>query len=199
MTFEEATASGDRVAEGNLSSREMLLEPFKGRNVWTEHLLYFDIIWQSINDLFHELTNTLRDIFNLMRSSNKDSQGMHFSQKRREWENGIGRFIPHPGRRRAPFQCSLATQNLLDNYVTSGLMRLPSSWPRIRYIFQNFNRLSCSEILYLGGPLGLYFLHFCDVAPEIKKLFTELIICLEYIQAKEHTASSLDKTQVIYS
>ena len=71
-------------------------------------------------------------------------------------------------------------------------MRLPSSWPRVRYIFEHFGRLSCSEILSLGGPLGLYFLDFCDISVDIRTLFAELFRCFEGLQAKQHTDESLN-------
>ena len=92
MTAEKAFESADRVASGNLSRREIQMEPYYGFNVWTKKLDYFDVVNASINDQFHELSNTIRDTFNIMRSNNLSSGGMHFSDKRRSWENAIGRF-----------------------------------------------------------------------------------------------------------
>ena len=164
MTIAAAKESAVRASSDDLTTNEKKLEPYRGPNVWTELLPYFNIVLMSINDPFHEIANTVRDIFNLLRSSNKKSKGMHFSKARKDFERSIGRFLNTAKTKKwkADFQVSLSVQDLLDQYVQSGLMRLPSSWPRVRYIFQYLNRLSCSELLCLAGPLGLYFFCFCS-------------------------------------
>jgi len=134
---------------------------------------------------------------NTLRSNNGKSKGQHFSAKRRDFERDeCGRFIDDESKNWRPaFQTSLEKQREIDTFVQSRVLRLPTGWPAARYVFDKLNRLSCSELLLMAGPLGLYFLHFCDVDPHIKTLFTQLINCLERLQAKEHTTESLDKLE----
>jgi hypothetical protein len=209
MTRAKALASAERAealhfllasqtGDAAQATREALQsEPFHGHNVWTETLSYFDIISQSANDPYHEIVNTVRDIFNLMRSTNAQAGQMHFSQSRRGWENALGRFLPgaHGGKgTRASFQVSSAARDALDVYVQQ-FLRLPSAWPRIRYVFQYMNRSTCSELIFLAGPMGLYFLQFCDVTPAVRDAFTSLLNCLELLQAYEHTDVTLRALQ----
>ena len=83
----------------------------------------------------------------------------------------------------------------VDAFVQSGRMRLPSSWPRVRYAFQYLNRLSCSELLSLAGPLGLYLLGFTDITEEVRSVFADLLCCLEDLQAKSQPKASLKQLQ----
>ena len=191
MTAALAYASAARVEAGYLDADQLQLECFHGFNVWTQTLYYFNIIFQTINDPFHEIANTIRDIFNLLRNYGK---GMHYGQRstRRAYELAIGRF---EGDERAPFHISNAAKQALDNFVQSGQMRLPSSWPRVRFGFTHFNRHSCSEKILLAGPLGLYYLQFCDIDPEIRSIFVDLVNCLKQVQAKTHTTASLGALQ----
>ena len=100
----------------------------------------------------------------------------------RNWEKVLGKFKKTATRKRPTFQASAKAMSNLDWFVQSGQMRLPSAWPQVKFAFENFQRLSCSELLLLGGPLGRYYLEFCDIDDQIKVNFSELLICLEQIQ-----------------
>lgn len=186
MTASSAYASAARMESGQLTEEEAMLESFHGFNVWTQLLYYFNVIFQTINDPFHELANTVKDIFMFIYSRKK------FSPLRRAYERALGRYLQEG---RPPFQASANAIHKLDAFVQSGRMRLPNGWPRVRFAFAHFSKLSCSERICLAGPLGLYFLQFCDVDVEIRVLFVELLNCLESVQAKVHTTASLNELQ----
>ena len=87
-------------------------------------------------------------------------------------------------------------QKALDEFVQSGRMKLPKAWEPVKFIFEHSNRLKMMARITLAGPLGLYLLQFCDVDEHIKTMFTELLLCLEAIQAKTQTPSSLNKLEI---
>ena len=199
MNKRKAMASINRQSAGNLSKEQKLLEPFHGPNIFMLILPYINFVWQTINDIFHEIANTIRDIFNLLRSNDKKAGTMHFNTKRKVFERDHGRFVRPPGKEgkgwRPPFQASPASRKKVDSFVQSGRMRLPSSWPRVRYVFDYMNRLSCSELVFLAGPLGVYLLQFPDIDDGIRGVFTDLLWCLEELQAKSITIAELDRLQ----
>ena len=192
MTALKAQLSGERMALGNMTKDAKFLEPYKGRNEWYPRLGYFNIVHQSINDPFHEIANTIRDLFNVL-SSNRDRSGaMQYNGVKKAFEVSIGR---SKDGNQQPFHASKTNQRAVDTFVDSRDYRLPNSWPRVRYVFEHISRLSHSELIGLAGPLGLYFLQFCDVSNDVRETFVELIQCLELLQAKVCTNASLDNLQ----
>ena len=189
MTEAAARASMNRQVRGGLTVEQKLLEPFHGENVWTETLHYFNIILQSINDPFHELANTIRDIFNLLQGDySKCPRAMKFYPSRKAYEVSIKRFGMQ---QKQPFTVSRKVRKMVDAFVRDNRLRLPVAWPRLRYVFRHIGRLSHSEVIGLGGPLGLYILQFCDVDDDIRNMFAELLKCIEMLQAKQCTTRDL--------
>lgn len=195
MTERSAKASARRMESGTLTRTQQTLEPFHGYNPWTLLLLYFNIILQSIPDPFHTFANTMRDLFALMQSDSDHSKHMRFNKKRKAYEIEIGRSANTGRGGKQAFTVSRKVRARVDEYVQSGRMRLPSSWPPVPYIFEHIDRLSCSALVSLAGPLGLYFLQFCDVDTAIRDTFTELINCMSELQAKVCSNSSLSRLQ----
>jgi hypothetical protein len=195
MTERGARASARRQEQAGLDKEQKKLEPFHGYNVWCNPprgLLYFNIILQSINDIFHELANTMRDLLSMMQSNRENSGPMRLKRTRKAYEVKIGRC--EKGVEQA-FCISKEARQMVDDFVQSGRMRLPSCWPRARYVFAHINRLTCSELIMFAGPLGLYVLQFCDMKPDVRDMFAELIRCLELLQAKVCTNAQLDRLQ----
>ena len=201
MTMERAMKSADRMSQGGLSVEEKQMEPFWGPNIFSAILPGTDFVWQTTNDSFHEVANTMRDIFNLMRCNEKQASRMKYTRKRKAFEKTQNRFQRPKGKAsegngwHLPFQATKASRAKLDKFVQSGRMRLPSSWPRVRYVFEYLNRLSCSELVFMAGPLGLYFLIFPDIDENIRRVFGDLITCLEELQAKSRTKKELKDLQ----
>ena len=172
MTKASARESAHRVETQALSKEQLALEAYHGYNVWTETLKYWDQVFQNINDPFHEIANTIRDIFNILRSNNGKSGGQHFSVKRRDFEREYGRFTNDDESKnwRPDFQTSLDAQRLIDKFVQSRVLRLPTGWPAARYVFDKLNRLSCSELLLMAGP-GSIFSTFLRHHPFLENTF----------------------------
>ena len=173
-----------------LSSDKLQLEPYRGYNIFSTLLSYFNVVWQSINDPFHEISNTVKDIFRLLMSSDADrGKGMKFSAKRKAYEvDKLGRFQGG----RPPFQASRPRLDAIDSFVKSSRFRLPSCWPAIPSVFEGFGKLKGAERLLLAGPLGAYFLQFVDCRDDIKDLLVTLLMLLAALMSKTHTRQTVD-------
>ena len=191
MTARLAHASATR--SDTFGPKQWAVEHFHGFNVYTQLLYYFNVVYMTINDPFHEIANTIKDIFNLV--ANTEGAQMYFKKNKKAYERSIGRFEGVGGKKHpAPFQAPHAVVKKLDDYVEHRL-KLPTAWAPLRYLFDHHNRLSMSERISLAGPLGLYFLGFCELADDVRDAFVELLLCLEALQAKEHTTGSLKSLQ----
>ena len=193
MTQADAHASATRAVSGRLSETELKLEPYRGFNIFSTMLMYFNVVWQSINDPFHEIANTVKDTFRLLMSSDADkAKGMKFSGKRKHYEKDtLGRFQGG----RPPFQASGPNQDAIDGFVQSARFRLPSVWPAIPSLFEGFGKLKGAERLLLAGPLGICFLQFVDCREDIRDLLVSLLVLLAQLMAKKHTRQTVDKLE----
>ena len=155
--------------------------------------MYFNVVWQSINDPFHEIANTVKDTFRLLMSSDADkAKGMKFSGKRKHYEKDtLGRFQGG----RPPFQASGPNRDAIDAFVQSSRFRLPSVWPAIPSLFEGFGKLKGAERLLLAGPLGVFFLQFVDCREDIRDLLVCLLVLLAQLMAKTHTRQTVDKLE----
>ena len=107
MTHDDAVKSGRRVESKVLSAHELLLETHKGISIYVENpgLPYFDIGLHVPHDPMHEISNTVRDVIDLVMCKGTQS----FNTKRLNTEKSFGRF-QHLQSRQRPF-FALKTRN----------------------------------------------------------------------------------------
>jgi hypothetical protein len=77
-------------------------------------------------------------------------------------------------------------------------LALPTAWERVGSLFKHKHRNKSACWLLLGGPLGVYMLQVCDFEctkgnDVLKPLLMDFLLCLELVQARVHTTSTLDE------
>lgn len=124
MNEQAAYDSATRAASGDLTAEQLKLEPYRGYNIFTTLLgMYFDIVKMSINDPFHMIINTIKDIFRLIaRKSKSYGKGMAWTEKRKKYErNKLGRFKD----KQIPFQAKSEQSGRLTDSCLLGISDCP--------------------------------------------------------------------------
>ena len=77
-----------------------------------------------------------------------------------------------------PWVCPPARVTEIDGLVTSGVLRVPSSWPPVRKLEHTLH-MQTSECLFLAGDAGAYLLRLMTLQDEYKEKFIELLLLLK--------------------
>jgi hypothetical protein len=160
---------------------------FRGVDIWSSNLAYWDRIRQNINDPAHELANLVMHIISMIGNLERQK----FNPKRRAFAKQCNQV---QDKKRPKWHCSDRQKEYMDWIVKQ--LRLPKSWPQARYFFHHLYRLGCAEALLFAGPLGVYMIEFADIDDDIKKAFCDLLWLCEKVQAKEHSDTDLNQLEV---
>ena len=130
MTLRMAKASGRRVESGTLTNEQLMLESWKGVDIYTRHLSYFDKCRACIPDGAHMIYNTVSDMLGLLCNMGQTAS----SKVRNEYDNRLARsFVVL--RQRRPWRVSSAREREMED-VLSGLRQLlPARWPSLKSVF----------------------------------------------------------------
>jgi hypothetical protein len=159
---------------------------FRGVDIWSQHLAYWDRIKQNINDPAHELANVVTHIISMIGNLKRQE----LNAKRRNFAQQCEQVVAGD---KVKWHCSTDIKTAMDKVVKQ--LKLPKGWPRARYFFHHLYRLGCAEALLFAGPLGVYMLEFADIDDDIKQAFIDLLWLCEKVQAKEHSSAEVDKLE----
>ena len=171
--------------EGKQNESDLQKQIMKGPNHFTE-LFGTDCSIQNIIDPGHQSSTTVKDWLCLVMNTKGTC---YIGAKRKRFTNLLGQTIvgSRPG-----WQASPAIVVWVDDVaVPQAKVRLPSAWAGLT----DLRKLSTSQRMLLAGDLGKYFLQFYDIQDSYKKMFAELLTCLEGLQAQKHTTASLDQLE----
>lgn len=154
-----------------------MLESWKGVDIYTSLLPYFDKTKACIPDPAHMIYNTTCDILALICNMGKAS----YTPVRRQYDANMNRSYSEL-RGRRPWRMSSQRERELDAVLQELNASLPSGWPNMASTFSRLADVGVSEGLGFAGPLGVYIISQTDIDPAYTKLFSNLLFCLERLQ-----------------
>ena len=117
---------------------------------------------------------------------------MKFKQSVRQYEmDDLGRFADlRPTEERKypppPWVCPPARVKEIDSMISSGVLRVPSSWPPVRKLEHTLH-MKTSECLLLAGDAGAYLLRLMSLQDAYTEKFIELLLLLKrYTNSDDH-------------
>ena len=154
-----------------------MLETWKGVDVYTRLLPYFDKTTCCIPDPAHMIYNTVCDMLALICNMGPAA----YTPVRRQYDVVLGRSYAEVAGRR-PWRMSSARERELDAVLDEVKASLPNSWPDMKSAFSRLADVGVAEGLMFAGPLGVYIISQTDIDPLYKKMFCDLLWCLERLQ-----------------
>ena len=180
-TKTEAITAGNAVVNGEVGPDD---SPYTDVDIYTTLLWYHDKIKHTMYDNAHQFSNAIKQ--SLIFMGNHAGKKLKFNQTHREYEQGLGRFeqlSPDPEEKKAlkypkpPWVVSASIQKAID-YLTT-ILKVPSSWPAVRKIFEHTLRMKSSETMLLAGPVGAYFLRLSGIDATYMAAFIEFFSLIE--------------------